>query len=228
MVAVSAQKEQMSARAQSQYAVNLFNAGRPDESVQVLDRAIANIGTNRPQLLITRLIVLCNLHRLAPAELAYVGSVIGPQPYDPRYLKFYTDLAQAITERRCPAVDLAHLRPMFQLMLESPENVESDSVSLSHIHYLLGYVDVKSGAREEAMKQFYASLGAHPDADSAMTMAALMATAGFGEEALSLSEKALDYVDLSTRGMRLGTNVSKSDILEFQEVVRADLESGSN
>jgi hypothetical protein len=95
--------------------------------------------------------------------------------------------------------------------------------SLSHIHYLTGYVDAKTGAGSEAARQFHASLAAQPDAGCAMSMAALMATEGYLDEALVLSDKALEYLDVATRGVRLGIMVTERDIREFRATVRAEI-----
>ena len=226
MVAASALKAPTSARAQSQHAINLFNAARYDEAVQVLNRAIETIPNNSTQLLVTRLVVLCNLRQLQPAEMDRTAELLGPQLYDPRYLKFYTDLALALSEQRCPAVGIERLRPLFLAMLGNPDNDEE--TALSHIRYLLGYVEVKSGNRIDADRAFNAALDAKPDAGSAMTMAALMATGGFFAEALALSERALGFLDIESRGVRLGLKVTEADILEFQRIVRADLNAGEN
>ena len=223
MVAASAAKAPTSARAQSQYAISLFNAARYDEAVRVLDRAVENIPGDSTQLLVTRLIVLCNLRQLRLTDLEAAGSRLVAKRYDPRYLKFYNDLAQALAEERCPTVPVDQLRPLFTAMLGNPVN--SDSNTLSHLHYLVGYVDAKTGRREDALRSFKAALDSKPDAGSAMTMAALMATAGYFEEAMELSEWALDYLETLSRGARLGLEVTETDIREFRRVVRADMEA---
>lgn len=226
MVAASAAKAPTSARAQSEYAINLFNAARYDEAVQVLDDAIENIPTDNAQLLLTRLIVLCNLRQLNAADLQAMGTRLTPKPYDPRYLKFYTDLAMALAEERCPAVRVDELGPIFMAMLDNPLN--RGPVALSHLHYLAGYVNLKTGKHVDAARAFTAALDAKPDAGSAMTMAALMATSGYFEDALALSDRALEYLGIQSRGVRLGLKVTEADIREFQRIVRADMESGGS
>ena len=226
MVAASAAKAPTSARAQSQHAVNLFNAGRYDEAVQTLDRAVENVPTDSTQLLVTRLIVLCNLGQLQVADLEVLGARLAPKPYDPRYLTFYSDLAQALAGDRCPPVTVDQLRPVLEAMLDNPLN--KDDVALSHLYYLAGYVNVKTGERERAMEAFTAALDAKPDAGSAMTMAAQMATAGYFEEAIALSDRALADLAIESRGVRLGMKVSENDIRHFQRVVREDMQGSGN
>ena len=225
MVAASAQKAPTSARAQSEYAINLFNQGQYEQSLQVLDRADENIRTNSPLLVVNRLIIRCNLRQLEPTELEAASAVLSPKLYDTRFLSIYSSLAQALAEERCPAVKLEQLRPLFADMLANPLNADGESLPLSHIHYLVGYVDAKTGAGAEAARQFEASLAAQPDAGSAMSMAALMATEGYLDEALMLSDKALEYLDVATRGVRLGIKVTEKDIREFRATVRAEMDA---
>ncbi len=223
MVAASAQKAPTSARAQSEYAINLFNHGQYEQSLQVLDRANENIRTNSPLLVVNRLIIRCNLRLLEPTELEAASAVLSPKLYDTRFLTIYSSLVQALAEERCPAVKLEQLRPLFANMLVNPLNAEGEPLPLSHIHYLVGYVDAKTGARGEAARQFHASLAAQPDAGSAMSMAALMATEGYLDEAMVLSDKALEHLDVATRGVRLGVKVTEEDIREFRATVRAEM-----
>jgi len=68
------------------------------------------------------------------------------------------------------------------------------------------------------------SLEAKPDAGAAMTMAAMMATAGYLNEALLISERALDYLDIESKGIRLGRMVTEKDILDFRATVTAQIQ----
>ena len=227
MVVASAQKAPTSARAQTELAIVLFNAGRYEQSLEVLDRAIENIPTDNPLLLINRLIIRCNVRVLQPHELDAAVTALSPQNFDPRYLKHYADLSQALSEGRCPGVELEQLRPLFTNMLKNPANSQSGSPAFSHIKYLAGSVDMQAGNSDAAMRQFVESLEAKPDAGSAMTMAAMLATAGYPEEALLLSERALEYLDVESRGVRLGLKVTEKDILEFRATVTAEIQEAT-
>ena len=224
MVAASAQKAPTSARAQTELAVVLFNAGQHEQSLQVLDHAVKVIGNDNPLLLLNRLVIRCNLRVLQPHELDAAVMILSPKIYDPRYLKHYAGLSQALSEGRCPGVELEQLRPLFTDMLQNPANSQPDSPAFSHIKYLAGSVDLQVGNIDAAMRQFLASLEAKPDAGSAMTMAAMVATAGHPEEALLLSGRALEYLDVESRGVRLGLKVTEKDILEFRAIVTAEIQ----
>jgi len=223
MVAASARKAPTSSRAQALFATNLFNAGQHEQSLQVIDRAILNIPTNDPLLLVNRLIIRCNLRLLRPTEIDPFIAALSLRNYDPRYLNLYSGFAQALAENRCPAIRLEQLRPLFVGMLQNSGSTRPDALSLSHMHYLAGFVDVKIGSRDEATRQFQASLQAKPDSGSAMTMAALMATAGFYTEALMFSEEALEYLDVESRGVRMGLKVTEGDIREFRATLQAEI-----
>ena len=224
MVAASARKAPTSARAQAEHAINLFNAGSYDQSLQVIDGAIENIPTDNPLLLLNRLIIRCNLRILQPQEVAPVIAALSPKNYDPRFLKHYTGLTQALAENRCPGIEVGQLRPLFANMLKNPANSEPGSLSLSHVHYLSGFTDLKMGARLEAVRHFDASLDARPDPGSAMMMAGLLATAGYLDEALLFSGRALTFLDVESRGIRLGLKVTEKDILEFRAIVTAEIQ----
>ncbi len=227
MVSASAQKAPTSARAQTELAINLFNAGRHEQSLLVLDRAVETIPTDDPLLLINRLIIRCNLRVLQPHELDSTVTALSRRPYDPRYLQHYTGLTQALSEGRCPGVTVEQLRPLFANMLRNPANSEPGSLELSHIKYLSGTVDMLAGDRAAAMARFLESLDAMPDSGSAMTMAAMMATAGFLDEALLLSERALEFLDIESRGVRLGLKVTEKDVREFRAIVTAEIQGGA-
>jgi tetratricopeptide (TPR) repeat protein len=227
MVVASAQKAPTSARAQAELAVVLFNAGQYEQSLQVLDHAITAIPGDNPLLVLNRLVIRCNLRALQPQELDAAVTALSPTVYDPRYLKHYANLSQALSEGRCPGVELEQLRPLYANLLQNPANIEPGSLAFSHIKYLAGSVDVQAGNIDAAMQQFVASLEAKPDAGSAMTMAAMVATAGHPEEALLLSERALEYLDVESRGVRLGLKVTQKDILEFRAIVSAEIEGAT-
>lgn len=229
MVAASAQKAPTSARAQALLATILFNAGQYDQSQVVLDRAIENIPTNDPLLLVNRLIIRCNLQKLQPAEVDAAIPALSSRPYDPRYLNLYQRFAQSLAENRCPGSSVEQLRPLFAAMLDNPGNTERGSLPLSHVHYLAGFVDLLGGARlVDAERHFRASLEAQPDASSAMSMAALMATAGNLEEALVFSSLALEQLNADSRGVRAVAKVTEQDILQFRRSVQAELDTKAN
>ena len=94
-------------------------------------------------------------------------SALSPKYYDPRFLKHYTGLVQALSDQRCPGVEVGLLQPLFANMLRNPANAEPGSKALSHIHYLSGLVDLKTGAVPAAVRHFNASLDAKPDSGSA-------------------------------------------------------------
>jgi tetratricopeptide (TPR) repeat protein len=224
MVVASAQKAPTSARAQTELAVALFNAGQYEQSLQVIDRAIVTIPDDNAVVLLNRLVIRCNLRVLQPQELDAAVSALSPKVYDRRLLKHYTSLSLALTQNRCPGVALEQLRPLFRNMLQNPANSKAGSPALSHIKYLSGSLDMQAGNADAAMRQYMESLEAKPDAGSAMTMAAMMATAGFPHEALLLSERALDYLDIESKGIRLGKKVTEKDILDFRAMVTAQIQ----
>ncbi len=224
MVEASARKAPTSARAQAQYATQLFNAGRYDESLQVIDRAIAILPNDNAHLMLNRLIILCNLDQLDPAEHRRVAGRLSAMYYDARLIKVYTSFAAGVAEGRCPDIAISDLRPMFAEMLDLPRNNDPTSLEYSHIKYLLGFVDVYRGDPAQAVAGFEDSLGARPGASHAMMMAALLASNDYLHEAIHLSDMALTQLEADRRSTQRGARVSEAEIREFQATVRADLE----
>ncbi|MBT8144648.1 MAG: hypothetical protein KJO55_08100 [Gammaproteobacteria bacterium] len=225
IVQASAAKAPTSARAQTQYAVLLFNANYHDEGMRVLDDAIANIPGDNPLLLATRLIAMCNLKTLEPAELDRIASIVSGLKFDVRMLRVYNNFAKAVVTNTCPKIPLRSILPMFTRMLDVPENANPTSIEYTHIKFLIGYVRLYLGEIDGAMAEFKESLAARPGASYAMAMAALFATSGFPEEALHLSDIALTQLDTKNNTTLIGRRANEADIREFQVTVRAELDA---
>ena len=109
-------------------------------------------------------------------------------------------------------------------MLDVPANSDPTSLRYSQVHYLIGYSRTHARRPQDALAAFEKSLSSRPGPSHAMSMASLMASRGYGKEALILSDKALTQLAKETaRDPRKVQKVKVSDILEFQETVRADL-----
>jgi tetratricopeptide (TPR) repeat protein len=223
IVEASARKAPTSARAQVQYALLLFNAGHRDESLQVIDRAIDNIPGDRPLLLVNRARLLCKLGMLDASEYQDFSAVVSGLPYDSRLLNAYTSLVLDVAKKRCPDIETADMRPLFENMLRVPRNAVNRSLEYSHIKYLVGFVDAYSGNAARAVESFEESLQANPGAEIAMTMAGLLATNNYFEEALYMSELALSQLDANVRTTQPGARATEAEIRAFQTVVRDEM-----
>lgn len=220
IIEASARKAPTSARAQERYANLLFSANMHDRSLQVIEAAIQNIPHNDTLLQVTRLIILCNTDSLPVEEVSRVGEKLSQLPFDPMLLKAYNVFAKGLVEQRCPNNSVESILPMFTDMLKVPENSEPDTLGHSHIKFMIGYINTVSGSPDTALQAFEESLNAEPDATNAMAMAALMASSGYSEQALRLSDIALEFLREEQETMMIGTRVVYDDILEFQKTVR--------
>ena len=223
MVEASARKAPTSARAQAEYAKDLFNAQRYEESLQVIDQAIAIIPFDKPHLMVSRLTMLCRLKMLDAGEFERVANVLSETVYDPRLISIYHEFSSAVIERYCQDVTLVALRAMFANMLDVPLNADTRSLRYSQIKYLVGLIDVHNGEPAQAVTEFEDSLEAQPSADTAMNMAALLASNNYFEEALYFSNAALLELENSPQELLPDTSVSESDVRKFQAIVRADM-----
>jgi hypothetical protein len=222
IVEASAYKAPTSARAQAQYATQLFNAGRPDESLRVIERAAQNIGGDHPLLLVNRLIIQCQLGILSAEEFEQVAGKMSSSFYDPRSIKIYTALTDSVVAGKCPEVTLSALGNMYENMLLVPSNANPDSLSYSQIQYFIGFVNVYAGNPERAVKSFKSSLRARPGSSHAMIMAAHLATGEYFDEALYFSDLALSQLDIEQQGVMERARVTEADIHEFRRIVTVD------
>lgn len=225
MVAASAHKAPTSVRAQGQYATDLYNAGRVDEALRVLDRAIAATSSNHPLLYVTRLNILCRNGTLTHSEFNDVSEELGSAYYDPRSIRLYTVLVESVTQNKCPAVTPGDLQAMFTHMLDVPDNDHPRQLGYSHIKYFIGYTRVFMGDPAGAVAAFEESLASRPGASHAMVMAALLASNDYYEEALHISDIALTQVAADRHSAIGGHRVSEADIRNFQAIVRADIDA---
>jgi tetratricopeptide (TPR) repeat protein len=221
MVETAAQKAPMSARAQGQYAVDLYNAQRYDEALQVVDRAIENI-PKKAFLLLGKMNILCKLGLLDDGEFVQAAKIISASPYDPRSISVYTTLTSSVVKGECPGVSLDVLQSMYVDMQQVPLNAEATGLRFSQIQYFIGFVDAFANRPLHAIESFELSLSARPGASHAMMMAALMATNEYHDEALYLSDLALSQLDAAAQGPLTAERVRESDIREFQVTVRMD------
>ena len=227
MVEASAQKAPTSARAQMLLARNLYNRQQYDESIRVIDEAIANIPDNHA-LLISRSNILCNLGILEASDFEDTARKLAASIYDPRSIRLYTSLGVSIVEGRCPSVTADSLREMFENMLDVAENSDPRLMQFSQIQYLIGYTSVHIGEPERAVSAFEKSLDSRPGAAHAMLMAADLASGDYYDEALHFSGIALQQLKAGTSNLMQGAPVNESDIHAFRATVRADREAAAD
>jgi len=225
IIEASARKAPTSPRAQAQYAMMLFNAGHQDEAVRVLERAIAARPEDNPFLIVNRIIALCNMNSLSEIEYQKEAAVLSGSRYDARLLRAYNEFLKAVAEERCPTIGVRSIESLFVDMLKLTQNSDPKTIAYANIKLLIGYVYVYSERPGDALASFEESLQGKPDASYAMRMASQMASVNYNEEALRLSELALTYLEENEVSVLDGRRVLESDIREFQNTVRADMES---
>jgi len=227
MVEASAQKAPTSARAQMLLSRNLYNRQQYDESIRVIDQAIANIPGNHA-LLISRSNILCNVGILEASDFEDTARKLGASIYDPRSIRLYTSLGVSIVEGRCPSVTAERLRVMFENMLDIAENADPRLMRFSQIQYFIGFTSVHIGEPERAVSAFEKSLDSRPGAAHAMMMAADLASGDYYDEALHFSDIALQQLDAGRSNPLQGAPVNESDIHAFRATVRADREAAAD
>lgn len=227
MVEAAARKAPTSARAQAQYAVNLYNAGRYDESLAVANRAIEN-NPDSAFLILTRSSIQCELGQLDDAAIRTISARIASQRFDPRAIALYTQIVNAVVTGRCPNATPMGLRTLFTDMLDNPDNANPKSLLYSQIQYLIGFLDASSGRPAEARDAFEKSLQARPGPAHSMLMAAVMASNQYFDNALYFSAHALERIEEQGDAAISKTRVRKSDVLEFRATVLAEKQAAES
>ncbi len=228
MVEASALKAPGSERAQAQFSVLLFDAGRYADSLDVLDRAITAIPGSNALLKVNRLVSLCQSNQLSPEEFDKEARELSQLPYDARLMRVYTALANSVATDKCPRVTSAQLTTLFTRMLSVPFNMDRQSLQYSQIQYLIGFSYANTGRSQDAVAAFDESITARPGASHAMQMAAVLASNNNGAEALRFSDMALAMLADPESSVLGVAPVSESDIRIFQETVRADIKASKD
>jgi len=222
IVEASAHKAPTSARAQVQYATNLYNAGRYEEALQVLDHAVQTM-PDKTSLLVGRSVILCNMGILTEEDFAATAKTVSSRPYDPRSINLYSRLADAITQGRCPAIDIGALGTLFREMMAVPANADPRSLRYSQIKYFIGLAEAAGHRVDNAVRAFEQSLASRPGAGHAMMMAAVLASNGYPRQALRFSDIALTQLDAEDDERLSGSRVNRTDILEFRAGILEEL-----
>jgi len=224
MIESSALKAPTSSRAQSQWAKLLYVADRKEEALAVVDRAIQNVPGDRPLLLTSKLLYLCNLNELSEDEFDRITATLSGLPFDSRSLKAYNVAAQEILTGKCPNIEPEMLEAVFLRMLDVPINAVPTSLQYSHVNFLIGHARIYAGQPVVALEAFHESLNSRPGPSHAMAMAAMLASNSYYREALVLADRALAQLhkEMSADPRRVH-KVKESDIREFQKTVSSDL-----
>lgn len=219
IVEASAHKAPMSTRAQSEYAKVLFNENRYEESLAVIDEALARHSEVRPQLVMTRIIILCKLTVLDDAELRQATAGLSSVIYDRRLIGIYEEFVLAVVNGDCPRTSLDGVRDVFATMLEYPLNADPDSVRYSQIHYFMGLADSRNNNVQRAIGQFERSLSAAPSVSAALNIAAILASAHHYSASLHFIGKARELERQGVHRAEGARVYGASDIDELEKTI---------
>jgi tetratricopeptide (TPR) repeat protein len=221
IVAASAQKAPGSARAQSQHALGLYNAGRHDDAVVVIEAALKRMPQDTA-VDVTRTTLLCNMGILTPEQFAEFSERMAARTFDPRAVNMLTTMLEGILAQRCPTVTADDAANMFIAMSLLPDNSDPGSLRYSQLQYFIGLSVLSAGDLQQAIERFDQSLMSRPGASHAMLMAAHLATYEHYDEALHFSDIALRQFDEAADNLLAAGRVRREDILTFQEQVREE------
>ena len=219
MVEASSHQAPTSARAQSELAKILFNNQRYDESVAVIDAAIERHSDARPQLVMTRLIILCKMSLLDDEQLREATAGLSQVMYDRRLLSIYEEFVLSVVGGECPRTTPDAVHSVFQSFLDYPMNADTESERFAQIQYFLGLLDSRSNNVRRAVEEFDQSLQAHPSVSGALNIAAVLATGHQYSEALVFVEKARELLRKGMPDPVGGRSYSEADIDELRSTI---------
>ena len=222
IVEISAKKAQMSTRAQSELAKVLFNNNRYDEAIAVIDGAIQRHPETRPQLVLTRLIILCKLGTLSDREVRQASAGLSDVMYDRRLLGIYEEFVLAVIGGECPDTTPDAVHEVFESFLRYPLNSDPKSPRFSQIQYFMGLLDSRNDNAARAVVEFESSLLAEPSVSAALNIAAVLATGKHFPEALHFIEKARELFRRGDSKAGLSAPYSETDIDELEKNILAE------
>jgi tetratricopeptide (TPR) repeat protein len=190
IVEASARKAPMSVRAQSEFAKLLFNSGRYEAALLVIDNATARHKGVRQQLLVTKLIFQCKQSVLNDAELQRASPALSKLVFDRRLLGVYEEFVLSVINGDCPDTTLDAVHAFISVFLQNPRNVEPGTQRLSQVQYILGLLDARNGQPQRAVLEFTASLESRPAVSAALNIAAVLAASQYYSESLLFIDKA--------------------------------------
>lgn len=222
IVEASASKAPTSARAQQQHAASLFNGQRYDEALAVLNRAIETM-PDETSLRVSRAMIQCKVGALSDEGFDQMSVFVATRPYSGRQYDLYMTFVSIVEESQCVSNVASRLEKLFSGLLEIPENSDPTAISYSQIQFFIGYSNVLDNDPIRAVKAFEKSLRSRPGSGHAMLMAAMLASHGHLDAALAMSHLAMQQLGYTNSDALRGTRVSRDDILEFQNNVKAEM-----
>lgn len=220
IVEASARKAPMSTRAQSEYAKLLFNNGRYEEALLVIDNASARHATVRQQLLVTRLIFQCKQSVLEDADLRRASAALDKEIYDRRLLGIYEEFALSVIGGDCPTATLPAVHAFFSTFLRNPQNLVPGTRRLSQLQYILGLLDSHGGNPRRAVTEFSASLESRPSVSAALNIAAVLAVSQHFDESLLFIDKARELRRKGTPEIDGAREYGDADIDKLETRIR--------
>jgi len=218
MVLSWSQKALYSSRAQQQASLELFNKGRYDAALTLLTASVERMPMDL-ELRVWKLVLSCHLSQVNSEDLKVANRLAERSLYDLRSIKLYRLFVETLARKECNELSLSDGENLFNSMMEYGSNAERSSAQYAHIQYLMGDILTYQDKPIEALRHYHRSLDARSGAGAAMSMAAFLATKGFGEQAYELSERAQKYIGAKEQQ---GGGILRSDIVSFQQQLLND------
>jgi len=214
-------KSPYSIRAQQQASIALYNDGEKAEAVRLLKEAMVR-NPNSIELALSNVLLGCRYNGVTLKETDQLLMLSQRAVFDMRVFDLYDSVIDFLLTKTCGYFSTEVAQEMLLVLSRSASADKPSGGEVSQIRYLQGKLFLGVGDYGAAMQAFRESLSIRPDANYAMVMAAMLASKGYFDSALSLSTEAKRYIGLNGAAV-LDSGFKLAQIEEFERQVRLDM-----
>lgn len=189
MINVWAQKAPESARAQTELARILYEAGKLPKALQVLENASRTMPQDL-QVRLTKVLVQCKVSKATEADQQATIVAAGQTTYLPTWFNLLQTGLDWSSDPSCRGVTPAFISDITTALLKNNENVPKSSVIYGQLAYLKGVSLLLSGHEEAGFDWLERSLQGGKEPQKLMNIAGFLATRGFEQQAMQYAQQA--------------------------------------
>lgn len=220
MALVWAIKNPDSPRAQFEAARVLFTSGERLQALDLIGKA-ANRMPEELDINLLHVLVKCKTVGARPSDIQQLRELARQARYDVRELNAFEFFHAWSLASDCRGLNINDYLEIVQTLADNPENSAPNSAAYSHLHYLLGLGYISKNRPELAKQAWQQALSARPSPDTAMAIAALLASQGHHELALEFSSKAIEYIKTGKLGASGRTETEYLSLVhDFQNTLK--------
>ncbi|MEA3261630.1 MAG: tetratricopeptide repeat protein [Pseudomonadota bacterium] len=221
MINVWAQKAPESARAQTELARILYEVGKRQEALEVLETASRAMPQDL-QVRLTKVLVQCKVNRATSADQKAAIMAAHQTTYRPTWFSLLQKGLSWSSDPACQGVAPAFITDVTTALLASNNDSPKSSTVYGQLAYLKGVSLLLSGQEEAGFGWLERSLQGGEEPQKLMNIAGFLATRGFEQQALKYAQQAKQKV---ASGQLYGKALAEAPLLPDINVFITVLES---